>query len=99
MCESYREQRPLLSEDYSEDERYEADYKLRRPMVYRGWARNNAKGASAIITRWPGNFTNKNLSRKKDFFSAVMVQALNLKISFSNYSQRVLFDTHIVGVH
>ncbi|XP_063533961.1 uncharacterized protein LOC134744178 isoform X1 [Cydia strobilella] len=48
-----REHRPLLREDIS-DEEVQQEFRLpRRPMGYRGKARNTVKGAAAVIKNWP----------------------------------------------
>ncbi|XP_049868793.1 uncharacterized protein LOC126368709 [Pectinophora gossypiella] len=57
MSEECREQRPLLCEDFSEEDQF-AEYPRRyRPTIYRGRAKYNVKGAAAIITRWPEHWS------------------------------------------
>ncbi|XP_072931744.1 uncharacterized protein [Epargyreus clarus] len=57
MSDPYREQRPLLCDEYSDEEFHIRNYYQKRsqPSVCIGRARNHAKGAAAVLIRWPDN--------------------------------------------
>ncbi|XP_068631918.1 uncharacterized protein [Battus philenor] len=62
MSELYREQHPLLCDDFSEDEFNCQNYSPRtnthtRQVVYTGRAKTRMKGAASILTRWPEHWS------------------------------------------
>ncbi|KAJ0177234.1 hypothetical protein K1T71_007243 [Dendrolimus kikuchii] len=57
MTELYKEQHPLLCEEFSEEERYSPPHHRRRPMSYRNRATYHVKGAAALFRRWPDHWS------------------------------------------
>ncbi|KAM3964384.1 uncharacterized protein ACR2FA_001359 [Aphomia sociella] len=58
MTDCYREQRPLLNENISDDDHYNPHYQRRfRPMALKNRSKNKLKGAAAILKRWPNHWS------------------------------------------
>lgn len=77
MNEAFREQRPLLGEELSDEEAL-SGRNYRRSVGFRGRARNKVKGAAAIITTWPGTYIRRHFifiprTKEKNTFASTYV--------------------------